>query len=214
MSKCNGREGNHKCNEPCNKYYVDDNLPLIRGYCDRHMRQKIGSLIANHKAHSMVEQHQHIMAYGIHASMPSGMSYCRVAVDDIDTAKRLQKAILDVEVYRQYDRDYMDIDLDYQPRRQRRSRPIYDDDSDSEAPAAIIVEDRPRPPLRRANATLNYKNRRVVSVISDDEDDSFVVSDNESIPHESWSSDDDQMKVDEPDEPPARSVKRYRTIYD
>lgn len=234
MSSCNGRDGRRKCTEPCSRYYVDDNLPLIRGYCDRHTRQKVGTLIASHKAHSMVQRHQHIMAYGMHASMPSGMSYCTVADDDIATAKRLQDAIEAVQVYREYSRDYMDVDSYASP--PASPRPVNNfSDSDDEAPAAVIMsDDEARPPLRRANATINYKRRKVVNVLSEDDDydDSFVVDDDEPIIHESWSSsseDDDTgtttttTAASGDDEVPIgtrlkrkrnTSPKRYRTIYD
>lgn len=94
MTLCNGRDGTMKCYEPCERYYLDDVLPLIRGYCARHTRQKVGSLVASHKAY--------IMAYGMHANLPSGMYCCAIGEDDIATAKRLQVAISQLSVHLSY----------------------------------------------------------------------------------------------------------------
>lgn len=243
MTLCNGRDGATKCYEPCERYYLDDALPLIRGYCTRHTRQKVGTLVASHKAHIMTNNNQHIMAYGMHANLPSGMYCCAIGEDDIATAKRLHTAINSISVYREYGADHMDVDTDITPDLPIE-HPADDLGSDSEAPLTYSTDskrtDRPaRPILRRVNATVSdddvlppAKRRKLpprikrISVLSDDdEEDSFVVDDQAPIIHESWTSDSDSGdEAESPREPelsddeqprrqPAKR-KRYRTIDD
>lgn len=244
MTLCNGRDGTMKCYEPCERYYLDDVLPLIRGYCTRHTRQKVGSLVASHKAYVMTNNNQHIMAYGMHANLPSGMYCCAIGEDDIATAKRLQAAISGISVYREYGADRMDVDTDISPELPI-DHPADDLSSDSEALLTCSTgnkcTDSPaRPILRRVNATLSddvlppAKRRKLpprtkrISVLSDEEDeeDSFVVDDAAPIVHESWTSDSDsgdeagslrEPELSEDEQPRRRQPakrKRYRTIDD